>query len=124
MDRSLAEQLVRTYVAGWQESNSAKILSTLDPAFVLIEVDGETFRGAEQIARVAERRFAGEYGPYQIDQWEITTLVVAEEICFFAWIFRGTRYMEGASLVHFRQEKISSVREYCTSGPLYESKET
>ncbi len=122
MDRSLAEQLVRTYVEGWKEYNSTKIRGTLDPACILIEADGETFRGAEQIARSAERRFAGEYGPYQISQWEITTLVVAEEMCFFEWIFQGTRSLEGASLVRFRQGKISFVREYCTTCPLYESR--
>lgn len=123
MDQSLTEQLVRTYVEGWQEQKSTKIRSTLDPACILIEADGETFRGAEQILRSAERRFAGEYGPYQITRWEITALIVAEEQCFFAWTLQGIHPLEGASLVRFRQGKICFVREYCSTGPLYESRE-
>jgi hypothetical protein len=56
-------------------------------------------------------------------QWEITTLIVAEELCFFERIFRGTHNWEGVSLVRFRQGKIGFVREYCTTSSLYESRE-
>ncbi len=123
MDRSLAEQLVRVYVEGWKEYNSTKILTTLDPACILIESDGEIFRGAEKIIREVEKRIAGEYGPWQISRWEITTLAVADEVCFLEWIFEGRRSFEGASLIRYKESKISYVREYCTTGTLWESSE-
>lgn len=124
MDHSLAEQLVRTYIEGWKEYNPTKILGTLDPEGVLIESDGEVFRGAQKIISEVEKRIAGEYGPWKINRWDITAIAVADELCFLEWAFEGGQSFEGASLIRFRQGKISSVREYCTTGPLYESQKT
>ncbi|MGO8951388.1 MAG: hypothetical protein ACLQUY_27785 [Ktedonobacterales bacterium] len=85
MDRSHAEHLVRTYVDGWKEYNSAKVLSSLDPACILIESDGEIFRGADTIASELDKRIAGTYGPWHISVWDITTLAVEDELCFLEW---------------------------------------
>lgn len=120
MDSSRAEQLIRTYIDGWKEYNPAKILSTLDPDCVLIESDGQLFRGAHQIIRSVQKRIAGEYGPWKISRWDITTLVVAESLCFLEWTFEGPGSFEGASLVRYTEDKIRSVREYCTTQPLWE----
>jgi hypothetical protein len=120
LDTSLAEQLIRTYVEGWKEYNTAKILSTLDPDCVLIESQGQTIRGSQQIIREVEKRIAGEYGPWKISRWDITTLVVANEICFLEWEFEGQRSFDGASIVRFKEGKINYVREYRTTKPLWE----
>lgn len=120
MDSSRAEQLIRTYIDGWKEYTPTKILSTLDPDCVLIESDGQIFRGAHQITREVEKRIAGEYGPWKISRWDITTLVVAGELCFLEWTFEGPQSFEGASLVRYTEDKIRSVREYCTTQPLWE----
>ncbi|GHO56103.1 hypothetical protein KSB_45780 [Ktedonobacter robiniae] len=123
MDQVLAEQLIRAYVDGWKEHNPAKILSTLHPDCVLIESQGQAIRGAHKIIREVEKRIAGEYGPWKINRWDITTLVVANELCFLEWIFEAHKSFEGASLVRFKEGKISSVREYRTTQPLWEASE-
>lgn len=123
MNQSLAEQRIRAYVEGWKEYNTTKILSTLDPECVLIESDGEIFRGAQKIISEVEKRIAGEYGPWKISRWDITTLAVADELCFLEWIFEGQRSFEGASLVRYKNDKISYVREYRTAQPLWEASE-
>ncbi|HLW01892.1 MAG TPA: nuclear transport factor 2 family protein [Ktedonobacterales bacterium] len=123
MDRTLAEQLVRTYIEGWKEYNSAKVRSILDPACILIESDGETFRGAETICHELDKRVAGEYGPWQIQRWDITSLAVDGEVCFVEWDFEGRRGFEGASLVRFKDGKMSYLREYCTTRPRWEASE-
>lgn len=106
---------------GWKEYDTAKILSTLDPACVLIESDGQIFRGAEEIIGEVKKRIAGEYGPWQISRWDITTLAAADDLCFLEWTFEGRHAFEGASLVRYKEGKISSVREYCTLKPLWEA---
>ena len=123
MDRSLAEQLVRTYIEGWKEYNSAKVMSTLDPACVFIESDGETFRGAEAVGRELDKRIAGDYGSWQITRWDVTSLAFGDGACFVEWSFEGRGAMEGASLVRFKGDKISYLREYRTTQPLWEASE-
>ncbi|GHO82713.1 nuclear transport factor 2 family protein [Dictyobacter formicarum] len=123
MDQFLAEQLIRTYVEGWKEYNPTKILSTLDPDCVFIGSQGQIFRGAHQLIREVEKRIAGEYSPWKFSRWDITTLVVANELCFLEWAFEGQRFFEGASLVRYKKGKISSVREYRTTQPLWEASE-
>lgn len=123
MDRSRAEQLVRTYVEGWKEYNSDKVLSVLAPDCILIESDGEIFRGAETIIGELDSRIAGDYGPWQISRWDITSLAVDGELCFVEWDFEGQRGFEGASLVRFNTDRISYLREYCTTKPLWEHSE-
>lgn len=121
MDSSRAEQLIRTYVDGWKEHNPTKILSTLDPDCVLIESQGQIFRGAHRIIHEVEKRIAGEYGPWKISRWDITTLVVAGSLCFLEWTFEAHRSFEGASLVRYTEDKIRFVREYRTTQPLWEA---
>jgi hypothetical protein len=121
LDPSLAEQLIRTYVEGWKEYSPTKILNTLDPDCVLIESQGQIIRGAHEIIREVEKRIAGEYGPWKISRWDITTLAVTGSLCFLEWTFEAQRSFEGASLVHYKEGKISSVREYRTTQPLWEA---
>ncbi len=120
MDRALAEQLVRTYVDGWKEYNSDKVLRVLALDCILIESDGEILRGAQTITRELNRRVAGNYGPWHISRWDITSLAIDEDTCFLEWTFEGPRDFEGATLVRFKEDKISFLREYCTTKPLWE----
>lgn len=113
--------MIRTYVDSWKEYDSAKLRSILDSDCVLIESDGEIFRGAEKICRELEKRIAGAYGPWQISRWDITTLVVSDDLCFLEWSFAGLHSFEGASIVRYKNDKIGHVREYCTTKPLWEA---
>lgn len=123
MDRILAERLVRTYIDGWKEYDTAKVLSVLDPACVLIESHGQVYRGAEKIIRELEQKIAGAYGPWHINRWDITSLAVADDVCVLEWVFDGHKILEGASVVRFAGGKLVYLREYRTTEPLWEERE-
>ena len=88
--------------------------SNLDPACMIIEYDGLTYRGVEKIGRWIETWL--EDGN-EVNRWDITSLYVIDDVCFFEWVFEctfaGTRAgFEGASVVRFSNGKIVSLREY------------
>ena len=84
----LPHQLILTYVEGWKSGDREKILSTLDPACVVIESYGPTYRGKEMIGRWIDSWFA----PGNIvNRWDITSLFVTDEACFFEWFFSAIR---------------------------------
>jgi len=119
MNHDTIKQLLFTYVEGWKSGDREKILRTLDPSCVLIEADGEQFRGKEVISRMLDSRvIAGN----TVDRWEITSFYVTDQACFFEWGFECTyagrhHGFEGASIARVNQEKIVFLREYATVGP-------
>jgi SnoaL-like protein len=117
----LAERLARTYVESWNTYNSAMLANILDPACILIEADGQIFRGARRIVHELDQRIAGVYGEWSIRRWDITALVVDDAICAFEWAFAGRGAMDGVSIMRFRDGRIVSMREYCTTGQLWEA---
>jgi hypothetical protein len=61
----------------------------------------------------------------RVERWEITSFLMADDAGVFEWRFsctwRGKPVeFDGASVAHFRSGKISRLREYCTTAPLYE----
>src|SRR5260370_35762255 len=84
MDHASAERMVRLYVEGWKEGNRAKILGSLDPACVIIEYDGLTYRGVEKIGWWIDT-WLGDCN--EVNRWDITSLYVTGGGCFFAWGF-------------------------------------
>jgi hypothetical protein len=125
MKDASANQLIVTYVEGWKLGDREKILSTLDPACVIIESYGPTYRGKEMIGRWIDSWFA----PGNIvNRWDITSLSVTDEVCFFEWFFECTYAdnrsgFEGTSLARVSQGKISFLREYAMTAPRYEWQE-
>jgi ketosteroid isomerase-like protein len=116
------QQTISTYVAGWQEGNREKILSCLDPACVIIEAHGSTFRGKDMVARWVDSWF---HEGNIVNSWKILDLHEADDSCFFEWIFECTHEgkvaaLEGASLARFRDGAIISMREYATVAPRHE----
>jgi hypothetical protein len=122
MKAGLAEQLIRQYVQGWCAGDVAMILAQLGEDCVITESHGPTYRGKDQIARWIDTWF-GAGG--EVLGWEIRSLEAQGEAGFFEWSF-ACRWLEeqyefeGASVVRFRDEKISSIREYATTAPLYD----
>ena len=118
MNHDALKQLLSTYIEGWKSGDREKILSTLDPSGILIEADGEPFRGKEVIRRMLDSRVI----PGNIvDRWDITSFYVTDEACFFEWSFECTyagrhHGFEGASIARVNQEKIVFLREYATVG--------
>src|SRR5579884_4006607 len=116
------DQLVLNYVEGWKIGDREKILSTLDPACVVIESYGPVYRGKEMVGRWIDSWFAP---GNTVNRWEVTSLYVANDACFFEWFFDCTHAgkrsgFEGASLARIANEKITSLREYAMTAPRYE----
>ena len=122
MHDAVAHRLILTYVQGWIAADREQILGTLDPACVIIESYGPTYRGKDMIARWIDSWFA----PSNIvTRWDVTSCFATDEICFFEWIFE-CRYagdlggFEGASLARVSHGKIIHLREYAMTAPRYE----
>lgn len=116
------DQLVLNYVEGWKSGDREQILSTLDPACVIIESYGPTYRGKEMVGRWIDSWFAP---GNVVNHWDVTSLYVADEACFFEWTFEctyeGSRNgFEGASLARVSNGKILFLREYAMTAPRYE----
>lgn len=115
-------QLVLNYVEGWKSGDREQILSTLDPACVVIESYGPTYRGKEMVGRWIDSWFAP---GNVVNRWDVTSLYVTDEACFFEWTFEGTYKgsrsgFEGASLARVSNGKIHFLREYAMTAPRYE----
>ena len=122
MNRALAEQLIRAYVEGWKAGNRATILSTLATNCVITECYGPVYRGIERVAQWIDAWFAP---GNTIETWDVTSLILADAGAAAEWRFsctyNGTRAsFDGCSIVRVAQGKITYLREYQTSAPLYD----
>jgi ketosteroid isomerase-like protein len=122
MSVASADQLVHTYVEGWKTGDREKILGTLDPECVIIESYGPTYRGREMVGRWIDSWHAP---GNRVERWDVTSLFVSGDVCFFEWVFECTydgerAGFEGASIAHVRDGKLVTMREYATTAPRYE----
>ncbi|QBD80843.1 nuclear transport factor 2 family protein [Ktedonosporobacter rubrisoli] len=122
MDNASANQLILSYVQGWLAADREQILSTLDPACVVIESYGPTYRGKEMVGRWIDSWFAP---GNVVTRWEITSFTATSEECFFEWDFAcisdGERGgFEGASIARLSEGRIVYLREYATTAPRHE----
>ncbi|HLZ62335.1 MAG TPA: nuclear transport factor 2 family protein [Ktedonosporobacter sp.] len=122
MNDASPNHLIATYIEGWKSGDREKILSTLDPACVVIESYGPIYRGKAMIGRWIDSWFAP---GNTVNRWDVTSLYVTEEACFFEWIFECTYAgdrsgFEGASIARLAEGKIVFLREYAMTAPQYE----
>jgi ketosteroid isomerase-like protein len=122
MDRQRARRSVDLYIDGWREGDKTEILDALHERGVVIESYGPIYRGRPRVEQWVDAWF-GEGN--QVDRWEITSFLMADDAAVFEWRFactwRGKPVeFEGASIAYFRDGKIWRLREYCTTAPLYE----
>ena len=122
MDSTILKQLILKYMEGWITGNREQILSTLDPACLVIECYGPTYRGKAMVGRWIDSWFAP---GNRVNRWEVTSFYTADEACFFEWLFACTyegsqSSFEGASLARVRQGKILFLREYAMTAPRYD----
>jgi SnoaL-like domain len=122
MNEASAGQIIHAYVEGWKAGDRAKILSTLDPKCVIIESYGPTYRGIEMVGRWIDSWHAP---GNRVNRWDVTSLYLADEICFFEWVFECTyagerSEFEGASIASLCAEKIVWLREYAMTAPRFE----
>jgi hypothetical protein len=122
MNDASSNQVIATYIEGWKSGDREKILSILDPACVIIESYGPIYRGKEMISRwIGSWLVPGN----MVNRWDVTSLFVKDEVCFFEWSFECTyagnhSSFEGASIAQLSQEKIVFLREYAMTAPRYE----
>ncbi|MDG7002231.1 MAG: hypothetical protein JRN15_24300 [Nitrososphaerota archaeon] len=82
---------------------------------MLVESDGQVFRGAQKIIQEVEKRIAGVYGVWKIVRLEIHEMAVTEVIGVTEWKFEcaiGSEEhlsFEGASIFRFKENKIIHV---------------
>lgn len=116
MERVRARELTDRYFTAWLDADIAAFLSCLHRKAVVRECTGAAFEGLEEL-----ERWFGEWnrGENRVTQWEVSSwgFDEGEESAFIEWEFRclyeGTEYeWLGASVVHFRDERILELNEY------------
>jgi SnoaL-like protein len=122
VDHNTAVRLIESYVGGWRDGDRARILGTLEEGCVIVESYGPVYRGVERVGQWIDTWF-GEGNT--VDGWEVTSFFVGGSRAAFEWRFECTYHgeraaFEGASVVEFSGGKIARLREYCTTGDLYE----
>ncbi len=123
MDRDAATRLIQTYIERWKAANRAQVLSTLAPDCVVVECYGPVYRGIEHVGEWMDAWF-GEAGN-TVDRWEIVSLLVGDDGAAVEWRFACTWHgqpsaFEGGSIVRFKDGRIGYLREYATTGSLYD----
>lgn len=112
------ETLVREYVAGWRTHDRERIDGVISDSCIVVESDGTTFAGREEILRWMDRWIAS---GSEVESWDISSLVLAEASACIEWQFTcvcgGNRTsFPGASVFQIRGGKIVSVVEYRRKG--------
>ncbi|MBI2029782.1 nuclear transport factor 2 family protein [Candidatus Gottesmanbacteria bacterium] len=112
-------KLINNYVDGWKRNNLELIVSTLSQDCIIIESHGPMYKGVNEIKSwVKEWIEAGSY----VTKWGITSFYFIKDIAFFEWNFKcllsGNKHeLDGISIVKFKNNKISYIREYRTTKP-------
>lgn len=122
MTRGNAYKLVKLYVDGWKENNSAKILSSLSPGCKIIESHGPIYKGRNKVQKWIEVwiKSGG-----KVNRWDVISFYFEADTAIFEWIFdcvvnKKPSRVEGISIVHFQDNKINYLREYRMTKPSFE----
>ena len=124
MNQQVANNLVTAYVDGWKYNKPEQVLSTLSPDCLIIESHGPTYQGTHHVSQWITSWFQ-EGG--RIQRWDITSFVYTDNMAAFEWRFEcsgswGTGAFDRATLVRFKDNLISYLREYRCTTPPYEWK--
>lgn len=119
MTKDYAYRIVQGYLAGWKAGDVKKITENLAQDSLMIESQGVLHRGIQEVEKWISEYFSK---GFKIDKWEITSFYHAENSSAFDWSLDGNIneekfHIEGASIVHFQNGKIVSIREYQAQPP-------
>ena len=111
---------LREYITGWRRHDVAAVLATLTDDCVITECYGPVYRGRQRV----EQWMRTWLDAGSVDSWEITTHAAAGNVLIAEWLFSCTWHgkpgtFEGATVARLTGEKISYLREYATTAPLY-----
>lgn len=114
--------LLERYIAGWREHDVDAILTTLTPDCVVIESFGPIYRGHDRVAQWVST-WLDEDG--RVIDWTIRDVRSSAEGETAEWTFRYTwrgeeKSFDGATIARLRDGKLSYLREYATTAPLYD----
>lgn len=114
--------LLEHYIAGWREHDVDAILTTLTPDCVVIESFGPIYRGHDRVAQWVST-WLDEDG--RVIDWTIRDVRSSAEGETAEWTFRYTwrgeeKSFDGATIARLRDGKLSYLREYATTAPLYD----
>lgn len=116
-------EIIEQYIAGWKENDEAKILAVLDPDCIIIESHGPTYRGLEKVKTWIQEWIAQ---GNKIITWDITSFNnIFPSNAAIEWMFECTaqgekHHFDGMSMITFKDKKISYIREYRTTKPLFD----
>lgn len=121
MTTSQAKKHIQTYVNGWKANDAKIILKPLSPNCKIIESHGPIYTGIETIRKWIEVWLRSEG---EVTRWDITSFSFIDAVATFEWTFacevnKKEYYIEGISVVHFQNNKISYIREYRTTKSTY-----
>ena len=106
--------VIQRYVDGWKRGDESEILDTLEDNCIIIESHGPTYRGKKIVKEwIEDWHTQGN----KIEKWNITSFHSTDDLTVFEWIFayknkNAREVFEGISLVKFKNNKISALREY------------
>lgn len=114
--------LLERYIAGWRAQDANAILATLTTDCVVIESFGPVYRGHAWVEQWVSTWLA-ENGC--VLDWTIRDLQSLGDLEIAEWTFHYTlrgeeRTFDGATIAKLRDGKISYLREYATTDPLYD----
>ena len=110
------------YIAGWRAQDTAAILATLTPDCVVIESFGPIYRGHDRVTQWVSKWLA-EDGC--VIDWTVHDLRSSNESEAAEWTFHYTwrgkeNSFDGATIAKLDDDKLSYLREYATTAPLYD----
>ncbi len=120
MTRELTMNLIRSYMTAWVQQDRERLLSVLCADVVIIECDGTTYTGIDQVRRWFSAWHAAPVNG-TVTQWDAHRILadVAQDAAAVEWFFSCVCHGEassfhGASFVRFVENRITSIREYRT----------
>ena len=110
------------YIDGWRRHDVAGVLDTLTDDCVIIESYGPVYRGRD---RVRQWMLAWFGAGGTVDGWDITSTAAIGGVLVTEWRFACTwkgdaRAFDGVTIAKLEGDKITYLREYATTAPLYE----
>ena len=113
---------LRDYIDGWRSHDIPAVLATLTSDCVVVECHGAVYRGRAQVEEWM-RAWFGAGG--RVDDWTITGSGLAGDRAVAEWSFTctwggETSTFEGASVARLHEGRIDHLREYATTGALYD----
>lgn len=122
MIKDQAKQLIQFYIDGWKETDISKISKPLAMDCEVVESHGPIYKGIDKVKKWVEVWIQSDG---KVDRWDLTSFYFVDDTAFFEWIFdcivdKKTYHIEGISIVHFKDNKISYLREYRMTKPAFE----